>query len=130
MSPGVRTSLARHEQAELMEYYEARYPGICLVDRAVPGDADISTNFLHSQAMLHEYVILSGRKLTASRFNGTAHNSIIQIVLNDQWYVGEVSALITHRQPRYLQRTLEEHLLRVRWFDHTDVVDTSAWDPL
>lgn len=112
-----------------MDYYSTTHPALRLVDRATTSHVDQSTNFLYRRAYLHDYAILNGRKITPSRFNGTAHNSIVQVFINETWYVGEVVTIMTHRQPSHLNAPIEEHLINVRWFVRSTIVDTSLWSP-
>ncbi len=129
MGPAIRVELSRAQQSGLIDYYLTKFPALDLVDRASAIHASTSTNFFYNQALVHDHVVINGRKITPSHFNGVAPNSIVQIIVGGVWHVGEVLTIITHRQPRNLQSTLEERVLHVRLFVATQDVETTMWDP-
>ena len=128
LSTGARSHLQLAQQAELIAFYKVHRPDLHLIPRTYPNPPEGAT-FISSSVTFHDHVILHGRRITTSSFNGAAGNSIIQYQLNGQRFVGEIASILTHIQPPKNGQPLNEHLLVVKWLVHDPTYDTSPWDP-
>lgn len=133
LGTGARSDLTIELQKELLNYYHTRYPETCVTSCTAPSSAvNFTIVFLSNQAMFHDHVIYRGRRIKPSNFTGHAPDSIVQVVIDRCWYVGEIASILTHCQPRHNATPLVESLLHVRWLKppKPGIVDTSIWDPL
>ncbi|KAI0790156.1 hypothetical protein BC629DRAFT_1593292 [Irpex lacteus] len=139
---GATEELSQSDQASLLHYYQTHYPDENIVARGDVGDFILSghdgesersdyaeRNFLNNMATLHKNVFIQGRRIDPSNCQGKAPNSIIRIYAGSQWYVGEVTGVVSHVQPRVRNHPLTLRLLRVQWFVPYTNIDTVMWAP-
>ncbi|GJF00872.1 hypothetical protein PsYK624_171740 [Phanerochaete sordida] len=126
MGPGPRRFLSLDQQQQLIQAYRHAFPAIPLVLSTDPNPPR-NAHYFNSGAIHHEYLVLHGRRITPSRFDGHASNSIIQRNFNGRRYVGEVMVILSHTQPTGPDKTIQLYLLGVRWFRRASF-DTSPWD--
>ncbi len=142
MGLGATEELSQSDQASLLHYYQTHYPDENIVARGDVGDFILSghdgesqrsdyveRNFLNNMATLHKNVFIQGRRIDPSNCQGKAPNSIIRIYAGSQWYVGEVTGVVSHVQPRVRNHPLTLRLLRVQWFVPYTNIDTVMWAP-
>ncbi|KZS99348.1 uncharacterized protein LAESUDRAFT_718710, partial [Laetiporus sulphureus 93-53] len=126
LGAGKRQQLSRAQQKMLLQYYSDHYPLVEIVDISTMSPQQGAV-FLTTTVYVHDYLVLDGRRITPSRGVGwKAPNSIIQINLGNTRYVGELRAIITHRQVNIQE---SQHLVHVEWFIDLANMDTSAWEP-
>lgn len=116
------------QQREILGIYAQTHPDLRLMISA-EGDEEQGWSYLNNSVMLHDYIVLDGRRITPSAFDGYAPNSLIQIQYCGQRWVGEIVVLITHLQPVDERRMARQHLAGVRWLKRHETMDTSPWDP-
>lgn len=111
-------------QSALLEYYNDAYPEACV---CAPGMSRVENgNHLVLRAKFHTYLIKDGRRITPSSSPDNAPNSIIQMELDGQIFVGQVISIMQHYQFRIDRPSM---LLHVRWFRRSIEVSTAEWDP-
>lgn len=128
MSHGTRSYMTPAQQREILDIYAQTHPDLQLMISA-EGGLPPGWSHLHDSVMLHDYVVLDGRRITPSTFNGPAPDSLIQIQYSGRRWVGEIVVLVTHLQPIDNRRTARQHLAGVRWLKPHETMDTSPWDP-
>jgi len=111
----------------LVTFYNLAYPDAHVLDHSTISDDDQNTNFVTSKAKVHKYLVLDGRRITATESTISAPNSIVQTDFDGTRYVGQVFAILSHRQPRVNK---DETVLDVRWLCRLGNADTSHWDNL
>ncbi|EMD32048.1 hypothetical protein CERSUDRAFT_77644 [Gelatoporia subvermispora B] len=128
LGPAARVMMDPTLQTQLLQYYDERYPQSQIVStfaqQRQPGET-----FLNTQVSIHDYLILRGRRITVSKFNGKSPDSLVQANFGGRRYVGEVEGILSHRQLMSETRLPEAYLLQVRWFSKLQDIDTSIWDP-
>lgn len=128
MGPGTRSALQIREQTQLLEHYNTIYPAANVFSRATLNIPPNST-YLNDSAIFYEYVILGGRRIVPSRFDGRAGNSLLQINRGGTRFVGKLQLIISHMQAVDGCTTLRETLLGVRWLKRTSADISVVWDP-
>lgn len=108
-------------QESLVEYYRENYPQALVVSRGSDG------NFLNAMAKFHSFITLDGRRIKPSLKAERAPNSIIQMQLGEELFVGQVTSVLSHRQDG-IEGAIT--FLQVRWFRPYRAIDTSPWDQL
>ncbi|KAF7359564.1 alcohol dehydrogenase [Mycena venus] len=126
MGLGTTKTLPNKLQTQLLQYYHATYPSVCIVDRAADTTGLVDPQFLNSSASFHQHVVLDGRRIKPSTSLDEAPDSLVQLDLDGTRYVGQVYNILTHNQAGLEDR---HHLLDVRWFERHGDFDTSIWDP-
>lgn len=77
-------------------------------------------------AKFHKFIILDGRRITPSTKADHAPDSIIQLEIDGELFVGQLTGIFSHTQ-RDVAGT--GTFLRVQWFRPYPGIDTHAWDP-
>lgn len=110
----------------MVEFYRKRYRDakVVSITASNPGP---SPNFKSNCADFHKYLVIDGRRISASGSLAHAPSSIMQLDLHASRYVGEVFSNISHQQAKIEDMTT---LLEVHWFKKSTEADTSIWDPL
>ena len=130
---GTTEILSLEDQKLLLQFYQTYLPNDNIIARSQIGEATDNINqtrpiFLNNEATFHKHIFIGGRRVDPSDLRSKASSSIIQLYVNEQWYVGEVTGILSHVQPQSNQLPLRSYLLRVHWFVKCDFVDTRAWD--
>lgn len=126
LGSGANRYLPSSLQRSLVDYYQSRFPlaNICArTARFTPQEP----NFLRDKALLHNYILLNGRRIVASAHMFKAPNSIIQACIGNSKYVGQVYDILTHVQPPFAKPSV---LLHVFWFKplRSGTFNTIIWN--
>lgn len=130
MGPSKQAHLPPDQLPVLLDIYKRTLPAypIALSTEVAPGN---NVSFLVPVVFYHDYMVLQGRRITPSAFNGHSPNSIVQCLFEGKRYAGEVAAIVSHVQTVRNQKdvVLRQHLLAVRWFRRLQDFDASIWGP-
>lgn len=124
LGPDVRRSLTARQEDHLVTFYSNSTPDARVIARTA-STLDDSPNFVSGSARFHSHIILDGRRIIPSTSLHKASASIVQADFSGTRYVGQVTEILTHQQPRVGERTT---LLNVRWFRRHRKIDTTPWD--
>ena len=127
LGPSVTTTLRTEHEQSLIFYYNHTYPNIQVLHRAsheLPSHSQ--PNFLTIKVQYHDYIILDGRRISASKSHTKAKESFVQMDIGSTHCVGQIFGILTHKQAGC---AAPEHLLDVRWFERLRDVDTTPWEP-
>lgn len=125
VGPCTTKALSNETQALLVGYYADTYPDARVLPLTT-AETGSNINFINSRAKVASHIILDGRRILPSKSSSKAANSIVQMELNGEMYVGQVIDIFTHCQRR-IGKTLK--FLRVLWFRRLSILDTGIWDP-
>lgn len=125
IGPCTTMSISNETQALLVEYYANAYPDARVLPLTT-AETGPNINFINGRAKVASHIIVDGRRILPSKSSSKAANSIVQMELNGEMNVGQVTGIFTHCQRR-VGKTL--NFLRVLWFRRLTMLDTGIWDP-
>ena len=127
LGPHTMRTLTRKDLAHLVSFYRSTHPDAQVVDHSTATDDYQNANFVTNKGKSHKHLILDGRRITPSDNLFSAPNAIVQVEFDGKRYVGQVFAVLTHKQRRVDK---EETLMDVRWFKRLEDINTAHWDDL
>ncbi len=124
VGPCTTRPISNEIQMLLVNYYADAYPDAHVLT-STTAETGPNINFIRSRAKIASHIVIDGRRISPSKSSSKAPNSIVQMELNGEMYVGQVIVIFTHHQRR-VEKTLTFH--RVRWFRRLTTLDTEIWD--